>query len=253
MKRIIVNADDFGINEVATTEIERMCELGAISSTTVMANGACLSEVKRFALLHPEVSFGVHLCLSEFGSITRSKGLYKAGLTDEKGDFVHKAIFRLKNLEDGEVRKAIKDELNAQIDIVSGLGFPVSHADSHHHVHTIYPLREVFAVVLKDRGIKKLRIEGDFRTLRMKAHVRLWMKQRNLNKYYKNFFTTTDAFYAYSEYLKYGVRMDNEEIVELMCHPGHPGKIYREEIKLVEARAAIGDKAIKMISYNELH
>lgn len=253
MKQIIVNADDFGITEVVTAEIERMVELGAISSTTVMANGFCLDEVKRFASLHPEVSFGVHLCLSEFGSVTKNKGLFRAGLTDENGNFVHKAIFRLNNLDDTEVRMSIKEELNAQIDVVSGLGFPVSHADSHHHVHTIYPLRELFAELVKERGIKKLRLEGDFRTLRMKAHVRLWMRQRNLNKYYKSCFTTTAAFYSYSEYLKYGMCKDDEKNVELMCHPGHPGKMYREEMKLVGAKLALKGDNIKLISYNELY
>ena len=253
MKQVIVNADDFGINEEVTAEIERMVEMGAISSTTVMANGSCLDEVKRFATLHPGISYGVHLCLSEFSSITKSDGLHGAGLTDEDGNFLHKGIFRLNNLDDAEVRKAIKDELYAQIDIVSGLGFPISHADSHHHVHTIYPLREIFAEVLKDRGIKKLRIEGEFRTLRMKAHVRLWMKQMNLNKYYKSLFTTADAFYSYSDYLKYGTNEYKEGIVELMCHPGHLGKMYRDEMKQVEAKSAIGDDSLKLISYNELH
>ena len=252
MKKIIVNADDFGINEVVTAEIERMVELGAISSTTVMANGACLDDVRRFASLHPEVSFGVHLCLSEFCSITKSVGLHRAGLTDENGNFLHKAIFRLNNLDDAEIKKAIREELNAQIDVVSGLGFSVSHADTHHHVHTIYPLRGVFAEVLKDRGIKKLRLGGDFRTLRMKAHVILWMRQRELNRYYKNCFTTTDAFYSYSDFLKYGMNKDGEKIVELMCHPGHPGKIYRDEMSLVEAKEALKENNIKLISFNEL-
>lgn len=252
MKRIIVNADDFGINEVVTAEIERMVKLGAISSTTVLANGTCLDEVKRFASSHPKVSYGVHLCLSEFGSITKSVGLHRAGLTDEKGDFVHKAIFRLKNLGDEEVRKSIKEELNAQIDVVSELGFSISHADSHHHVHTIYSLRDIFAEVLKDHRLNKLRIEDDFRTLRMKAHVRLWMRQRNLNKFYKSLFSTTDAFYSYSDYLKYGISKDEEVIVELMCHPGHPGEIYREEMCFVEAKEALKGNNFKLISYNEL-
>lgn len=252
MKKIIINADDFGINEVVTAEIERMVEAGAISSTTVMANGTCLDEVKRFTSLHPEVSFGVHLCLSEFGSITKSDGLHRAGLTDENGNFLHKAIFKFNNLDNAEIRKAIKDELNAQIDIVSSLGFPISHADSHHHVHTINSLREVFAEVLKDRGIEKIRLGADFRTLRMKVHLRLWFRQRNLNKYYQYQFTTTDAFYSYSEYLKRGMTKDNEKIVELMCHPGHPGKIYHDEMKLVEARSVLRDNSLKIISYNEL-
>lgn len=252
MKQIIVNADDFGINEVVTAEIERMVKLGAISSTTVMANGTCQNEVKRFASLHPEVSYGVHLCLSEFGSITKSEGLHRAGLTDEQGNFVHKAIFRLENLDDAEIRNAIKEELNAQIDVVSGLGFPVSHADSHHHVHTIYPLREVFSEVLRTRGIKKVRLGRDFLTFRMKVHLGQWIQRVKLNNFYFSQFTTTNAFYPYSEYMKCGLNRNDEKIVELMCHPGHPELGFRDEMLMVEAREALKVDSIKMISYNDL-
>ena len=46
MARVIINADDFGINPIVTSEIERMIELGIVTSTTIMANGSCLDEVK---------------------------------------------------------------------------------------------------------------------------------------------------------------------------------------------------------------
>lgn len=253
MKQIIINADDFGINEVVTAEIERMVKLGAISSTTVLANGTCLDEVKRFASSHPKVSYGVHLCLSEFGSITKSVGLHRAGLTDEKGDFVHKAIFRLKNLGDEEVRKSIKEELNAQIDVVSELGFSISHADSHHHVHTIWPLRDVFADVLKERGIEKVRLGGEYTTWRMKAHVIGWIRRARLNKFYRESFVTTDAFSSYKEYLLAGMSQGENGVMELMCHPGHPGTMYREEMKSVEAKAALVKSDVKLISYNDLY
>ena len=252
MKRIIINADDFGINEVVTAEIERMVELRAISSATVMANGVCLDEVKRFVLLHPEVSFGAHLCLSEFGSITRSDGLYRAGLTDENGDFVHKAIFGLNNLNDADVRRSIMEELNAQIDIISSLGFPISHADSHHHVHTIFPLKELFAEVLLNRGIMRLRRGSSFKSLRMKLHLQLCQRRRKLNNYYSKQFAMTNDFLSYSEFINRGYRLADDQTIELMCHPGHPGKPYQEEMALVGAKAALYGKEIQLISYNEL-
>ena len=251
MNGLIINADDFGINEVVTSEIEKQMEYGTISSTTVMANGACLEEVKRIAALHPDVSFGIHLCLSEFDSITKSEGLYKSGLTDEDGKFIHYEIFRLKNLGDGIVQRAIYDELNAQIDVVSGLGISISHADSHHHVHTIYPLREVFAKVLHERNIQKLRLGGDFRSWRMRAHVNKWLRRIRLNHFYNEDFTTTDTFMSYREFVNSGCTLKDGKTIELMCHPGHPAKKYGEEMKLVEEKAAISNN-MKLISYNEL-
>ena len=246
MKQIIINADDFGINEVVTSEIERMILAKAVSSTTVMANGVCLDEVRRFAASHPEVSYGIHLCLSEFSSITKSDGLYRSGLIDGNGRFIHKAVFHLPNYYDEDVCKAIIEELNAQIDVVNSLGFQISHADSHHHVHTIYPLQNLFTQVLHKRGIDKIRLGMDFRSFRMKRHLIQWMQRVRLNSYYRSQFITTESFASYSN----GCRGC---CVELMCHPGHPAKPYRDEMKLVEAKTVLKDSDVKLITYNDLH
>lgn len=250
MKQVIVNADDFGINKVVTAEIERMIEAGLVTSTTIMANGNYLTEVSRFAVLHPEVSFGVHLCLSEFDSLTKSADLHRAGITDESGRFVNKAIFSLNNF-DAITLCAIRNELNAQIETIKALGFPISHADSHHHAHTIFTLKEVFCEVLKRQGIMKVRLGADFRSLRMKAHLFQWLKRNRLNGYYKKAFCTTNAFYSFSEFLKANCSMCDNETYELMCHPGHPGKKYRKEIESIEMNLL--PKDIKLISYNDIH
>ena len=248
-----MNADDFGISKQVTSEIERMIDMGAVSSTTVMANGTCLDEVKRFAVTHPEVSFGVHLCLSEFDSITKSDALRQTGLTDELGRFIHKSVFHLKDYNNTVLRRAIREELNAQIDVVNSLGFPVSHADSHHHVHTIYPLKEIFAEVLNKRCIKRLRLGGDFLSMRMKAHVGLWVHRIKLNKFYRENFITTNGFYGYAEFLQAGCPINDGAVVELMCHPGHQGKQYQNEMVFVENKSVLADKSISILSYNELY
>lgn len=252
MKRIIINADDFGINEVVTSEIERMILSGAISSTTIMANGACLDEVRRFTVDHPEVSYGVHLCLSEFDSLTKSEVLYKAGLTNKNGEFIHKAIFDCNNLNDPAIQNAIHDELIAQIDLISSFDIPISHADSHHHVHTIFPLRYVFAKVLQERGINKIRIGEEFRSVRNKLHVLKWYKRTQLNNYYRSQFVSADSFFSYADYINASQKI-KDGVIELMCHPGHQGTYYKDEMSLVESKLALNDVEIKLINYNELH
>ena len=252
MKQIIVNADDFGINEIVTAEIERMIEAKAVSSTTIMANGACLDEVRRFAGKHPSVSFGVHLCLSEFESLTKNKVLYHAGLTDESGTFIRQATLHSNHLSDKDVQHAIRDELNAQIDVVSSLGFRISHVDSHHHVHNLYPLRYVFTDVLKSRGLDKIRRCFGFNTLKSKAHTIKYLRYVCLNRHYQSLFTTTDSFYNYAGYILNGFNSRTEKTVELMCHPGHPAEHYRKEMTFVESKKAL-EEGVRLISYNDLH
>lgn len=251
MKKFIINADDFGINEIVTSEIERMIENSCVTSTTVMANGKCLDEVSRFASLHPEVSFGVHLCLSEYESITKSKGLYRAGLTDERGFFIRKAIFKLDNLNAAEVQTAIKEELNAQVEVIKDLGIPISHADSHHHVHTIYPLRKVFFEVLKEQAIGKVRLGASI-PLHSRIHLNNWLSREWVNSFYKKNFVTTDAFYSYANYFKRRPRHKKDFIVELMCHPGHPAVHFQEEMKLVANNEIKSANEVVIINYNDL-
>ena len=246
--KVIINADDFGINPVVTSEICRMIKIGAISSTTIMANGSCLDEVKKIAFLHPEISYGVHLCLSEFTSITKSPILYKYGITDKDGVFITKAIFKVRSYND-ELKSAIKNELCAKIEIVQGLGIPLSHCDSHHHVHTIYELKEIFADVIEKYGFKKVRRAYNFDTLRQRVHLLLWVKNILVNKFYSNKFRTTDAFLSYNRFIENPISFGG---IELMCHPGHPGPSYRQEMEQVESCCVKNMPELKIISYNEL-
>lgn len=248
MKRIIVNADDFGINERATLEIEKAIESGSVSSTTIMANGACLNEVASFAQAHPEVSFGAHICISEFGSITKSPVLKKYGIMDDRNQFVKYAVFNLRRFPQ-ELLDAISDEIHAQIKILKSLAIPLSHCDSHHHSHTIYGLHKVFRDAVKEEGFDKMRIAREVATYTLFRHPIYAQKQLFINRFYKKNFTTTDYFCSYAEYMS-SKGNDCDGIIELMCHPGHDH--FADEYKMVMDKKAIANKDVKLISYLEL-
>lgn len=247
--KIIINADDFGINEIVTSSIERLIEQRSITSTTVMANGKSLDEVKLFAQNHPEASFGVHLCLSEFESLTKSGILYKNGLIDNSGFFIKRAIFNI-NFFDCELMAAIKEELSAQIEKLLSFGIPISHADSHHHVHTIHALTPLFIETLKSFDIKKIRRGFDFDTLRQRRHLLLWLKQVKMNKTIEREFLTTDKFLSFKDGLP--IIDEADKTIELMCHPGHPDKSYRDEIELLRNNINIIRNKHQLISYYDL-
>ena len=248
MHRIIVNADDFGVNQAVNREIERMIVEGAISSTTIMANGACLEEACSFAKIHPTVSYGVHLCLSEFDSITKPPILQKYGLTDEKGRFIRMAIFHLSQFP-AELLCAIKEELLAQIRIIKSYNLPLSHCDSHHHVHTIWGLQNVFDEVLREEGFTKIRIAWHESAYNKLRHPIRSIKREIIIRFYKKRFKTTDAFYSYADFIRYSSKDCHKE-VELMCHPGHPN--YTAEYELVQNKRALMGDEISLITYNDL-
>lgn len=247
MKQIIINADDFGINEKVTEEIEKCIDGGMISSTTIMANGECLDEAVQFAKSHPHVSYGIHLCISEFDSITKSPILKKYGLIDSQGVFVRQQVFKIKHFNK-ELKTAIREELKAQIKIVKSYGISLSHCDSHHHAHTIYGLQRIFADVIKEEGFTKVRILRRIETYNLFRHPILSLKRLYVARFYKKRFKTTNHFSSYSDYII--KTRDVNGICELMCHPGH-GK-YRAEYEMVLNKTALSDSNVKLITYNEL-
>ena len=288
MNRVIINADDFGINKSVTSKTIRLLEEGKISSATIMANGTALDEVKAAVADFPKASFGVHLCLSEYQSLTKSNVLEKYHITDGNGDFVKRAIFTVGSFPE-ELCLAIKQELSAQIEKVLDMGVPVSHADSHHLVHTnIAALTGCFVEVFDKYGIKRVRIgeeinvsrvlynnmvrkvaenhtdSGENTTLgnesgeamgyvaRMKRLVATSNERRKTNLLYRQNYSTTDIFNSYNRFLATGAQLKKNGCVELMCHPGHTNPEYVSEINNIEQKKLDALLQYMMISYNNL-
>lgn len=248
---LIINADDFGKDEVSTKEITRLIEMGAISSTTIMANGVYLEECKIVADAHPEVSFGIHLCLSEYASLTKSHILHKYGITDAEGNFNRLAIYKKWYLPK-ELRDALREELCAQIECLKSVGFNISHADSHQHVHLHCRFMPIFDSVLKQYGIHKVR--------RCKPLVRITNPRRIISnlrnifvdRVYTSDYITTDSFGNYDTYLQDPTQFTEGNTLELMCHPGHSNPRYIKEAKRVAEKAALMLGNNKLINYNDL-
>lgn len=287
MLSVIINADDFGVNDIVTKTTEDLIIKGLISSTTIMANGHNLEEVACFAKRHPEISYGIHFCLDEYDSLTKSSVLSDYGLTDNDGSFIKGGVFACERYDE-RLKKAVYNELCAQMERLFALGIPISHADSHHLVHTRVPkLQNTFISVLKKYGIKKVRI-GEIYSLRemIKTHqtnilsstnansitieyktekqkgkiirglnfIKAQFSQLAINHRYKKSFKTTDYFFFYSGLLKY-TSMANKitnATVELMCHPGHPSAEYQYEIGQIEANKLNEIMNYKLVSYNNL-
>lgn len=246
--KVIINADDFGITMPVTQAIEKCIEDQVVSSTTVMANGDSLEEAKRFADLHTEASFGIHYCLSEFTSLTKSQVFVKYGITDSEGYFIKKAIIGVKNISN-DLSEAIFLELCAQTEYLLNMGFKLSHADSHHHVHTLPQLQPIFIKVLQKYGIRKVRLQSPYRFFSACRNPISWYKHMRLNYVYKRMFDTADVFYSY---LKFTKKPHLFSHVELMCHPGHPGTIYKKEMGLVDTCELKKHIKFELISYNDL-
>ena len=274
--RVIVNADDFGLNETVNAAIEKCIKQGLITSTTIMAAGEGFDDAVTLAKKYPYISYGVHLTLDELSSLTKSPVLHKYGMTDSEGLFIKGGVFRVQEWTH-ELTTAIHYELEAQIDKIISAGLTPSHFDGHHHCHTVKYLHGIMVELTRKYNITKVRVPLDARDMDMILHhitpaiskrtvtnsilpskkssngiikrVRLNFSMICNDRFFKRSFNTTDyccsvaSFKKNEEYLKTHFR---GKTIELMCHPGHPN--YKEETELL----ATIPNSVKMTSYLSL-
>lgn len=282
MLKLVINADDLGMSEIVNQEILKMIKLGAISSSSILANGVAFDKVKDIVENSPKISFGVHLNLDEFESLTHSVVLEEYGIINKDGFFLKGAIFKIVHF-DKKLEVAIKEELFSQIKKVSDLGIHISHIDSHHHIHTIVGLFDIIQEVSKSFNIHKCRLSyyPSFRIIYLQkknqsknrlansvmsstskrksyfnktiSFTKGYLKHKYFCFKVKSNFRTTNDFFSYKiffDYLKLIYGKNNNVIIELMCHPGH--KLYNHESELVLQKALKSKIEYELISYHKI-
>jgi chitin disaccharide deacetylase len=130
-KRLIVNADDYGLTPGVTQGILAAHRRGMVTSTTAMMNRPDVEDALQEARQScPRMGLGVHLVLTAGQSLLEPSRL--PSITGANGKFlkVSELISHLDTLNYDEVQA----EWQAQIDrFVKFMGRP-DHLDSHHHV-----------------------------------------------------------------------------------------------------------------------
>ncbi|MGI8384785.1 chitin disaccharide deacetylase [Robertmurraya sp. P23] len=137
MIQLIVNADDFGFSSGVNYGIIDSHLNGIVNSATMMMNMEGTEQAIQLAKEHPGLQVGIHLVL------TCGKPLLQdvSSLTNEEGYFHSLSELHLK--KDSVLLEEVEREWTAQIEKFLSSGVPLTHMDSHHHVHTIEELLPV--------------------------------------------------------------------------------------------------------------
>lgn len=144
IRRLIVNADDFGLTPGVSAGILRAHRHGIVTSTTVLVN----REIDRDVLARARDSglgMGLHVNLTLDRPLTGARSL-----VDAAGRFVRDA-------RRAAARAAIKDveaEVNAQVErFLDLLTRRPTHLDTHHHVGLYDPVAEVVLEAARRLGV----------------------------------------------------------------------------------------------------
>ncbi len=170
MKRLIVNADDFGLHPLINEGILKGYREGFITSTSLMTSAPAWREAADLARQNPDLGIGVHLTL--VGSVAPVLPADKVrSLLDDNGLFVSDYVAFSKRFYTGAIKASeLEAELRAQIERALSLKVNLTHIDSHQHTHVLPGVNSLVRRLCNEYNIKRMRVpcegyffEGGFR------------------------------------------------------------------------------------------
>lgn len=207
--QLIITADDFGRDEACTAAIAESLVAGAVTATSIMANGSHFDEA--CAMIHTyglADRIGVHLSLDEGPALSREMLRF----CDSTGSLcVRRSLMPLGSA----LARALQAELAAQIERVLAAGIRPTHLDSHRHIHTAFPIGRLVVRMARRYGIPYVRPARNF-AHRGSAAARAykWM----FNRYLASRVRTADYFGDIADFYDRGNELPTGRLIECMIH-----------------------------------
>jgi predicted glycoside hydrolase/deacetylase ChbG (UPF0249 family) len=269
LKRLVVNADDFGYARDVNAGIVEAHRNGILTATTLMANGAAFDHAIELARVTPEMDVGCHLVLVGGHSLLPGQ----RPLPKDVPELLKRLALR---------QISPYDELRAQVERIVAAGIRPTHLDTHKHTHLAFPVLDAVARLGEEFGIVWVRRPFDFPlsgsgpapwSKRMISRSLQVLRSRFHSKLARHGCMTTDYFagfqltgYLSADELIALVRSLPEGTTEFMCHPGYctdelrgcPTRLkesrQRELAALTapEVRAALVEAGVRLTRYRDL-
>lgn len=217
MVKLIVNADDFGIDENRTRAILESFSMGAINQTTALVTmpyyDRAVEEIKSAGLIG---CMGLHFNLTEGEALTEEMRTCRF-FCDETGCFTAAFHHRYFNrfLIPFSAARAVQTEAKAQIEKFLSTEGVLRHLDSHHHVHTDYSIARILMPIAKRYGFTSVRRS---RNMVRDYSMGMCVYKRILNSLICRGVSGAKLFGAFSDLRKWYLPGLNFE-AEVMVHP----------------------------------
>ena len=162
MRRLIINADDFGLTAGVNRAIVEAHEKGVVSSATLMANGPAFAQAVSLAQSRPRLGVGCHVVLVDGAPLLAQTQVHS--LLDRSGNSTGDPRFREGISRFGALAMLgrlaadeIEAEATAQIRKLQASGIPVTHLDSHKHTHLFPRVLRPLLRAAKSCGVRAIR------------------------------------------------------------------------------------------------
>jgi chitin disaccharide deacetylase len=240
VRRLVINADDFGLTPGVNRAIAEAHQRGVVTSATLMANGPKFEEAIQVARRFPSLSVGCHVVLVDGTPVLDPKSIASL-IADGKNEFRSSWASFARAATGGTLRAdEIEAEATAQIRKLQLAGMAVSHIDTHKHTHLFPQVLGPLLRAAKTCGVSRIRnpFEPARAALlaRWPALWKRWLTTRMLARYAAAFLRTVKAegmvtpdgclgivaTGALDEpLLSWALKHVPEGTWELVCHPGY--------------------------------
>ncbi len=158
MRRLIVNADDFGLTAGINRAIVEAHTHGIVTSSTLMANGRAFEDAVRLAATVPRLSVGCHVVLID-GEPVLNAELSSLTAADSGGARFRDGLksFAVRALTGRLNPREIEAEASAQIRKLQSAGVSVSHLDTHKHTHLFPSVLRPLLSAARACGVRAVR------------------------------------------------------------------------------------------------
>lgn len=157
MKRLIINADDFGIHTSVNQAVLRAYGEGLLKSTSLIASGRAAEEAATLARETHDLGVGIHVTWVAERPLLDAKRV--PSLVDQEGRFLPDHMVFIRRYLTGAIRKEeLYAEAEAQMERVLALGITPTHIDSHQHLHVLPGVIDMVLELAARYHIRKIRI-----------------------------------------------------------------------------------------------
>ncbi|HXB59213.1 MAG TPA: hopanoid biosynthesis-associated protein HpnK [Candidatus Acidoferrales bacterium] len=148
IRRLIVNADDFGLSHSVNEAVIRAHREGILTSASLMVNEAGFAEAVKLAKENPKLGVGLHVSLLHGHSALPPEKI--PGLVNARREFSNSPVGAgMKYFFDDGLREPLQAEIRAQFEKFRSTGLPLDHVNGHLHLH-LHPV--IFKILMDEVG-----------------------------------------------------------------------------------------------------
>jgi predicted glycoside hydrolase/deacetylase ChbG (UPF0249 family) len=159
-RRLIINADDFGMTSGVNRAIIDAHRLGLVTSATAMANESATSEAVAFASENPRLATGCHIVLVDGRPLSEPDSVQSLiGSKSANGARFRPGVVQLTlaAISGGIRATEVHSEAAAQIQRLQSYGLNLSHVDCHMHSHILPVISHAVRQAAREHGITAIR------------------------------------------------------------------------------------------------